>query len=237
MYFKFSTCICVFVCVCVHCMIFLQVCVYLFVCSLVRQTVVTYWSAFTYPCGGEEKGMEPYCYVDRRWFSQCEGLLAQTGFHVKAEVVGSDLWNSSRCLVRAPCCVQTHTYPHAAVLAHLVWSSKARLVLNIMQYDLGKVVEVTLRDHSMWTYFKLHCWLYGVDFSGTYAPTISCLRWQNVAARIPAHASSKWSLLVPLNPCLHFLIFTCFQYLDDITWWLNNVFCHAANPVNPNQTE
>lgn len=45
---------------------FLQVGVYLFVCSLLWQTVVTYWSAFTYPCGGEEQGMEPYCYVDRR---------------------------------------------------------------------------------------------------------------------------------------------------------------------------
>ncbi len=87
------------------------------VCLHSGQTVDTYWPAFTYPCGGEEEGMEPYCCDDRTRFSQCE---AQMGSHMGAEVVGSVAWIPSRCLVRVPCCAQTYTYPRAAALAHLV---------------------------------------------------------------------------------------------------------------------
>ncbi len=53
--------------------------------------------------------MEPYCYDDRRWFSQCEGLLAQMEFHMGAEVVGSAVWIPRCRLVRAPCWAQTYT--------------------------------------------------------------------------------------------------------------------------------
>lgn len=45
--------------------------------------------------------------------------------------------------------VPRRTYPHAAALAHLVWSSKGCFVLIIMQCDLGKVVEATLHGKRM----------------------------------------------------------------------------------------
>lgn len=87
------------------------------VCVHSGHKVDTHWPAFTYPCGGEEDALEPYCCDDRRWFS----LLPQMGFHTGAEVVGSVAWIPSRCLVTAPCCAQTYTYPHAAAaVAHLV---------------------------------------------------------------------------------------------------------------------
>lgn len=78
------------------------------VCLHTGQTVDTYWPAFTYPCGREEEGMEAYCCNDRRCFSPCDGLLAQMGFHMGAEVVGSAAWIPRRCPVRAPCCAQTY---------------------------------------------------------------------------------------------------------------------------------
>lgn len=107
------------------------------------QTVDTYWPAFTYPCGGEEEGMETYCCDDRRWFSQCEGLLVQMGFHTGAEVVGSAVSIPRRCLVRAPCCAQTYL-PPCCCFGSPGLKLKRLFFLIIMQCDLGKVVEATL---------------------------------------------------------------------------------------------
>lgn len=102
---------------------FLQVCVLLFECTQTNSWHILACIHLSLWGRGTRHGTILLWWQEVA-FSRCAGLLAQMGFQVGAEVVGSAAWTPSRCLVRTPCCAQTYTYPHAAALAHLVWSSK-----------------------------------------------------------------------------------------------------------------
>lgn len=97
-----------------------------FICVLVKQ--LTYIGLhLLIPVGERKTAWNHIVELTGGGFSQCEGLLAQMGFHMGAELFGAVVWNPSRCLVRVPCCAQTYITP--MLLLWLTWSGAQEAVI------------------------------------------------------------------------------------------------------------
>lgn len=116
----------------------------LFIFVLVRLTVDTYWPAFTYPCGGEEDGMAPYCCVDRRRFFSVWGSAGSDVISYGSR----SIWRWGVESQPLPCqgamlCPDIYL-PPCCCFGTSSLELERLLLLVIISHDLGKVAEATL---------------------------------------------------------------------------------------------